>query len=516
MSELHKLLVVTACASNLLIAGPALDEAEVRLPYGELKSLIAGASGPESKPDPVSALLSARFRVVLSGEVPVLDSTFRTATFSDGLAMIPLVGGNVSVETQNPPEARILIHGEMLSQAVEKSGLYETDLRLMASFGSDGTSLVVPACPASIFETGDLGEARSVALSIDGRERILGSNQRVALPLAGGVLEFRMLGGEETRAALMPPEPSEWTWQNQALVVPGDDAMFYQVMAGASATGGSGVSAVLALPPDAREVLAEGDDLAEHKLVRGGDRSLGLRLEWKTRGQLEREIVVSYQLPRRPLDRIWKLQAPSGPGGDSTRTRFVIAGSPQIVYAADGLLGPFPPKGLPARFAEKLDGSSYYQIESAATADLTVDLLPVVATAEATVGEALWVTKLESDGAMLLEGLMDLEHHGMPGVVLEVPPGMTLLSCDAGGRAVTPVNLGDGKLEVSLPAAGGKTRVSCSFTGRVAALDPVDGTLALGLPGTPLFIRSLTWKIELPAGLSGGNPWQPGPRARAG
>ena len=50
------------------------------------------------------------------------------------------------------------------------------------------------------------------------------------------------------------------------------------------------------------------------------------------------------------------------------------------------------------------------------------------------------------------------------------------------------------------PAAGQKTRVSCSFTGRTAALDPVEGTLELALPKTPLFIRALTWRIDLPRG----------------
>jgi hypothetical protein len=360
--------------------------------------------------------------------------------------------------------------------------------------------LIVPPCPAAIFETGDLGEEWSVALKVDGREHLLGSNQILPLPLTGGTYEIRMLGGEETREALRPPEPSTWTWQNQALVTPGDGELSYQVLACASATGGSGIAATLALPADAREVKAAGEDLAGQKLVRGTDRSLALQIEWKTRGLLEREVVVFYQLPRRPLDRIWKLHAPSGPGKDSTLTRFIIAGSPELTYTADGLAGPFPPKGLPAGFIEKLAGVNCYQLEAAGPAELAVNPLPVVATAEATVSEAAWSAKLEPDGAMLVEGMMTVEHGGMLGVTLDVPPGLTLLACQVGGQSVTPVNLGEGKIEISLPAGGGKTRVSCAFTGRVAALDPVEGTLALVLPKSPLFIRSLIWKIELPRG----------------
>jgi hypothetical protein len=110
------------------------------------------------------------------------------------------------------------------------------------------------------------------------------------------------------------------------------------------------------------------------------------------------------------------------------------------------------------------------------------------------------MVKLESDGALLVEGLMILEHRGLLGVLLDVPPAMTLLSCDVASQSVTPVNLGDGKLEINLPATGGKSRVSCTFTGKIAALDPVEGTFALSLPKTPLFIRALTWKIDLPRG----------------
>ena len=83
-----------------------------------------------------------------------------------------------------------------------------------------------------------------MALAIDGKEQVLGSNRFAALPLTGGSVEIRMLGGEETREALRPPEPSAWTWQHQALVLPGDGEIGYRVLGRASAAGGSGVSAV--------------------------------------------------------------------------------------------------------------------------------------------------------------------------------------------------------------------------------------------------------------------------------
>ncbi len=498
MSKFHTLLVISALASPLGLAGPGLDQAEVRLPYGELKSLITDAARKPASGGNKPALLSARFRISIADGQPVVDAAFRTTSFADDLAKVPLVGGDVTVADQKPLEARVIIQGEMLCQVLDKPGAQVLDLRLLPVSGANGVVLKVPPCPASIFETGDLGEDASMVLKIAGREQMIGSNQTVALPLAGGPLEIRMLGGEETREARRPPEPSEWTWQHQALVVPGEAEFIYRVQCRASATAGSGVAATLMLPADAREVVVTGDDLAGHKIIRGADRSLELRLDWKTRGLLEREAAIFYQLPRRPLDRSWKLQAPSAPGADATRTRFFVAGVPELTYAADGLAGPFPPKGLPSRITGEFGDTPCHHIEAGATAELAVNPLPVVPTADATVSHAAWTVKLEPDGAMLIEGAMVLEHRGMFGVILDVPKDMALLSCKVDDQSVTPVNRGDGKLEVSLPAAGEKTRITCSFTGRAAAIEPVEGVLDLALPKTPLFIRSLDWKIELP------------------
>ncbi len=508
MSTFLKPLLASVLVSNLTLAGPALDQAEVRLPYAELKSLVAEAGKGATVPQADPSLLSARFRLTVVDGNPVIDATFRTATFADGLAHVPLAGGDLTIESQQPPDARVVIREGMLCQAVDLAGAQVVELRLLPVTGADGALLVVPPCPAAVFETGDLGEEWSVAVKTDGRDQVLGSNRRIALSLAGGRYSIRMLGSEETREALRPPEPSVWTWQQQALVIPGDSNIRYRVLANVSAAGGSGVSAAVSLPPDAREVVVNGDDLVGHKVKRRPDRSMELAITWKTRGLLERDISISYSLPRRPLDRTWKLQAPEAPGADATRTRFIISGSPDLTYAATGLEGPFTPKGLPAGFTDELDGAACYQLEGTGTLDLSVKPLPVVAVAEATLTEALWQTRVEPDGAMLVEGTMTLDYRGVAGFPLDIPAGLRLLSCEVGDKSVTPVLAGDGSLLIHLPGGGAKNRVSCTFTGRVDAIDPVEGTVKLTLPKTPLFIRALSWRVELPSGYqaeTGGN-----------
>ncbi|MEI6653372.1 MAG: hypothetical protein WCP45_01275 [Verrucomicrobiota bacterium] len=499
MTKFHRLLAIPVLTTTLAAATPGLDEAEVKLPYGELKKLLTDAARPEPAAEPLSALLSARLRVSIDAGKPVVDATFASASFGTGLVMVPLLGGNLTMMTRKPADSRVLIHGRYLCQALEVAGSQVLEARLLPAAGPDGFEMLVPACPSAILETGNLGTDGAITVKIDGREQILGPDQVLPLPLAGGGVGVRLLGEDETREALRPPEPSAWTWQHQALVLPGDGGIAYHVMARASATNGSGVAAQLTLPQDAREVTVTGRDLAGHKVLRGEDRALNLTLEWKTRGVLERDVELSYQLPRRPLDRKWTLQAPGGPLADATRTRFVIASSATLAYAAENLTGPFEPEGLPDFLKSLLKGESCFHLEAAESAALTVNPLPLVATADGSMPTAQWSVTIEPDGAMLVKGTLTVEHRKRMVVALDTPAGLTLLSCQVGDHAVAPVNLGEGRLEVTLPGTGGATKIECVFTGRTDALDPVDVTLTLALPQTPLSINALVWGINLPA-----------------
>ena len=143
MAIYHRLLALAVLSSRLVLAGPGLDEAEVKLPYGELKSLIAGAVRPVAIVDPGGALLAARFRLTRVADQPVLDATFRTATFADGLAKIPLVGGGVIVESQKPAEARVVVQDKSLCQVLEKAGAQTLELRLLAALSGEGLALLL-------------------------------------------------------------------------------------------------------------------------------------------------------------------------------------------------------------------------------------------------------------------------------------------------------------------------------------------------------------------------------------
>jgi hypothetical protein len=493
-----KIPVLWAAGSGIALAGAALDQAEVRISYGELAGLIAKAAGPAQAKPSLSVLQEARFVVSSDNRLPVLEASFNAMNLRDQPATVALADGDFALASRTPADVCLIVDKDRLCLAMEKAGGQEVTLRLLPAAGEDGFALGFPGGAAAVVEAGDLGAGRAARVRIDGREHLIKAGDSVALPLRPCRLEIGLLDETEADEALRPPAPSEWTWQHEVVAVPADGEAIYQLWGRASASGGSGVEAILGLPTEARQVEVAGEDISSSRVQRRDDRSQSLAIVWKSRGVLEREVRISYRLPRRPLERVWDLRAPVGPG--ATRCRFLIAASPTDSYAADGLAGPFPAASLSQRLAAPLAGAAFYQLEGGAEAGLAVTALPVVETAVATVPEANWSARVEPDGAMWVEGTMTVESQGVAPLQLVVPEGLSLLSCEVGGVQQSPVSPGPGRLEIALPAGGGKTQISCSFTGRADALDPVSGTLALELPRTPLFIRSLAWKIDIPAG----------------
>lgn len=497
MTRIQQVIGSALLAGSTCLCGQNLEQAEVRFPYQELKQLLARAESAGKPKAPEPALLSARLVLSLENGKPVLDASFRTASFDESVTLIPLVSGELTLDQQEPAEARILMRDGWLSLASDRAGTTEPRLLLRPVEDKDGFTLSLPPCPSSMLETRIDGDGQAFLITCGDRQEILAAGKRRPITDGGRELHIRLMDDSESREALRPPEPSEWSWQHQALVVPADGDLIYHLVARASAANGSGVEAVLPLPADARDITASGDDLLSHSAIRGANHAPVLSLRWKTRGILDRRITLSYRMPLRPLDRHWTLQAP---GGGDAKTLFIITASPTLAYAAEGLSGPLSPQGLPASFASLLKGRPCHHLEAGTTAELKVSPIPVAATATGVVSQAEWNLKIEPDGAMLATGQMSVEHKDQIPFRFDTPEGMKLLSCDVGGKPHSPVDLGGGALQVTLPPAERGTLVCCSFTGSRDALDPVEGTLKLTLPQTPLFIHSLLWSLDLPPG----------------
>ncbi|MDP3851307.1 MAG: hypothetical protein Q8Q59_12440 [Luteolibacter sp.] len=203
MASIHPLIGGAILALTLHAQAQGLDNAEVRIPYGELKQLLARAE-PAAKPDaPKPALLSTRLRFSIEAGQPVINASFRSTGFSDGVAFIPLIAGDVSLETQSPEDAVVVAEGDALCLASDKTGTRTLQLRLLPITGEDGFSVTIPPCPSIIFETGDLSAGQSVVLNSGSKEETLAAGQIRPLPNTGQTLTIRLLDDRETREALL-------------------------------------------------------------------------------------------------------------------------------------------------------------------------------------------------------------------------------------------------------------------------------------------------------------------------
>ena len=483
-------------------AAQKLDEAEVRLPYGELKALLDAARDREAKAGKnrrAPALLGTNLVIGVRDGALAIEAVFKVASFSDDPETIGLLGGGIALEAIDPADAVVVALENGFGYAVEGSGKHAVKLKLVPDGDGKGCEIDLKPCASITVEVGDLPEGCAIGLTAGGRDGVLRKGDRRVLPTAGGKLAVGLLTEAETRAALRPPEVSVWSWQQQLLVTPEDDALAYLAVCRASAAGGSGIGARLELPPDARDIRVEGADLAGHRIERGENRRQTLVLDWRTRDVLDRRMVLEYRIAQPPLDARWKLRAP---GDDATRARFVLTSDPLLAYAAENLSPPRQAAGLPLELVKRIGSTPCVILESGSSAEIAVTRVPVAATAEGEIVRAEWEHRIEPDGAMLTRGKLTIGHRGAFALTLDTPGDMKLLSCEVGGRAVQPVDLGKGLLKIALPPPGDEpTGVEIAFTGRLSEpIDPVSGTLQLTLPVTATFIHGLDWRIELPSG----------------
>lgn len=478
-------------------------QGEVRLPLQawQQKFLEGEKARPVETPAPPPApsLRSVKYRVSERDGRLVLEVPFRVSRFAAGWSTVPVLAGDFVLEDTEPAAVRLLAQQGWICHVEQAAGESAGSARFVATGdGTDTVQLETAKSPAAYLEVGTLAAGHGLVVSLDGRERALAAGSSLPLSGEGVKLGLKILRGEEATEALKPPQPSVWSWQHRVLVLPGESEMEYRISAHASASDGSGTEAVLRLPAEARQVTAKGEDLADSAVRRANDGTPQLQLRWKSRGVLERDVTISYTLPQRPLDKQWTLTAPM-PDQGKAGVRYMIAQSDSHAYQAEKLEGPLLAESCPTSLRDSLRGKSYFMAEGTGPVTLGVRELPRVAIADAVVEEADWSLRVEADGSQLLEGQWKVAHTTPLRLPLRVPAGMQLLRCTVNGKPLEPIDKGNGALEVSLSDGGSTPTVfACSFTIRGKALEAVEGTLALSLPQTPLFIRTLGWRVQLP------------------
>ncbi|MCP5542859.1 MAG: hypothetical protein H7A49_03010 [Akkermansiaceae bacterium] len=484
---------------------PDLSSGRVTISYQELRALweagrrSRGEGAPEKPaPPPLSHcwnLAEGTLSFDEDGGGGVLDWKWSGRVLADGWQEVDLFDGTVSLEEADAGGAPV-VWKDGFRVLTEEAGPLDVTVRCATpgwkELAAGGVLRVRPAAAAvkRLVVTGvpDGYEARW------GGGEVIRSGDGFLLPP----------GDEELTLELKPPHveaplvASEWRVENRVLVRPGEGRLEYLARVTAQADGGSGVEMELEFPGNAVGVTVDGEDLASSETRRTADGGRRLLVRWKTRDVLDRELMVTYAVPLSPLATRWELRAPHVE--DGAKSLFAVVPGEGMELGGEPLHA-VPPQRLGGWMRAALGGQTFVTAESGAELDLDVRWLPVVESAEAVVSASKATQQVVEDGSMRTSVSWLIRHSSAMPWRVEMPADIELLSCTVAGKAVKPVSRESGVFEIALPApndAKSGSTVELTYTGRIDALDPVGGRVALELPRTSLFIERIEWSVALP------------------
>ncbi len=505
------LLSAAACAATLPEPPPSPDlgRAFVTIPYSELRALWeAGQRKPEPPTPPEVAPVPflvhrAEVRIALGEAGSTIDAEFEVESLDRKWQRIPLLGGEVRLEKAEAGERSIVwddgyalltnVPGRTpVALHLVMRGARQLAVPLRLKLGSASVKrLSVSGIPAGL-EARVNGQA---AASADGSAVFLLSGD------AGEItLELAAPKTEEAPKPLPPITASHWQTQSQVLARFTEGRLRFTARVFARADGGSGLDMTLALPGSAGAISVTGEDLADWSQARGEDGRRLLRIRWKTRDVLDRELTLAYAVPQSSLAEQWTLQAPASPDDRDARHLYAILPADGLELKGDALRAAVESRRLPEWMRTEIGGAAFVTAEAPAQLVLQAHWLPAIATAEAIVSEAKATLRLVADGATQTAISYMIKHQAPLAWRLELPADVELLSCTVEGAAAQPVQRENGVIELALPVpVKGATTVALVYTAKLKPLDPVSGDVALELPRTPLFIEHLDWSVSLPA-----------------
>jgi hypothetical protein len=296
-----------------------------------------------------------------------------------------------------------------------------------------------------------------------------------------------------------PVIPSDWVVQSEVLVQYQEGMLHYDGRVYCRADAGSGLSMDLRLPGGAHAVTVVGEDLDDALLGPREESGRPLHIQWNTPDILDRTLQITYQAAQPPLTPQWELAAPRPATPDAGQCLFVIVAVDGLELTGEAINPATQARRVPRWMEERLGAGTFQTAEGEPYCLLQAAWLPRVETAQAMIRVAEFRTRVVEDGALLVEGAYTIEHQSPLTWALDLPAVDELLTCHVNGRPTQPVRRGDTTIEFSLPTpTDGASEIGFSYAGRIAALDPVSGRLALALPRTDLFIHQLQWMLTIP------------------
>ena len=488
-------LVVFATRSALAAepTKPNLDEARVTLPYPELKALWQAAHSeiPQKRKPPVeAALLSARYQLVLKGDLAAGSVEYEIENFTEEWTTIPLLGAQTQVDEIEPADVQLIVRDGHYALVTNRVG--KQKLRLKFAVKLNGANFALVGAPAAINTLSVAGLPEKQTLRIADATQLLAEKDRISFRLpAAERIEFEIV----PEKVIVPPIPSRWKLDVQALVQFADGKLKYTARVAANADNGSGLAMELEFPAGVEITKVAGADLGHWQAATADNQARRLQLRWQTRDLLRREVEIEYNAPQSLTGAEWNLKTPHLPEGENNPPLFVVVPEPGLELIA-GTQNPAP-RQLPAWMIEKADGKNYLVVLG--EAPIQAKWLPLVETAQAVVETVNAKTRIVSDGALLTEVHYNIRHERGLRWSVSLPEGSELVAAQLDSQPVKPIDRGERVLEFALPSGNNLNTISLSYTGKKPAFQPVSGQIAVELPQTDLLVHWLDWELRIPA-----------------
>ena len=477
---------------------------EVSLPLTDWQAVWKAANpppAPKTAPEPPlgAAVQSITYAAHLDGSTLLCDATVRLRSFSDAWQIIPLAGGEWTLEPGVTPDGIALIRqDDRIAAVLHGTGDFEVKLPLTLPFSGGGAKFSVVPAAAQRFSLTEAPTGR--VLTFNGTAPST-KELLCALPAKGGEVILNLEEPKPPEPPPAPPQPSSWAADSQIVALFQDGEFQYNARLYLRAAKGSGLDATLELPANAQVDDVTGDDLSSWRSQRSSDglqRLISVR--WKTADKLDRRLMMRYSVPQSPIAAQWTLVAPQAE--EKGHSAFAMAPLEGIEFSHP-TLQKLPSSRVLAWIREAASAPEFITVEGESALVLNAKSLPRIEAAKATLTQQRAITRLVADGSVLHELRYEFKHTGPLTWRFDLPTAATLLACKINDTDARPVQRAEHQLEFALPAKGeSSTTSTITLTWHIKGIgwDKVSGQIALELPKTDLFTQDMQWQVELPEG----------------
>lgn len=488
---------------------PELKSATVTISYAELRALWEAAKPkPEPTPapePPVSFVITqARHALELNASQSLVEGVvkFEIQVLSAKPTLVPLLGTEAAL-------AEVAAEGGTLVPANGFHALYATapgrkSVTLRYSLRSRaGGGFELPVTPAAAGEVTIAGVPAGKEIDLPRGFRqasTTGQGPARFLLSASDLLAFQLVAPQAVKART-EPVPATWQVSTLAAAAVSDGRLEVTALLTATQTSGDVPALTFQLPAQASVRSVQSEQLERWESVRAEDgRTRRVMVKFKRPEEARRVVGVAYELPPPPLTGEWNVAVPLVARAEQERRVAYLVPDAATDLSAERAL---PETAVPAALAGVVGAGRYLAVECEPNepgARALAKARQLATTAAATVEEAVYQTRVVTDGAGRTHAKLAVRHERSQAVRIQLPTGAELLTCAVEGAAASPVQTAPGAFEILLPArANRQTALEFSYTHRQKEFGAVSGELALALPQVDLFTTALNWEVAMPS-----------------